>query len=79
MKNKIDIFQIRNAEKNYTSVYELYEKLGDFLFGSYSIEKEDKKELQTIYEKLSEIQDKLFSKGSLISKNYIKQNKGIAI
>ena len=78
MESKIDILQIRNAENAYAAINGISEKVSDFIF-EFNIEKEDLEILMDIAEKISKIEDRLFDKAQTICKDYILQNKGIAI
>lgn len=78
MKNKINIFQIRDAENDYAAINEISERLCDVIYNC-GLEMEDTESIMTISEQISKIEDKLFYKAQELCKNYILQNKGMAI
>jgi hypothetical protein len=78
MESKIDISQIRNAENDYAAINEISERLCDVIYNK-NIENEDAETIMTISEQISKIEDKLFYKAQELCKNYIEQNKGMAI
>lgn len=78
MESKIDISQIRNAENDYAAINEISEKLSDVIYNC-GLEMEDTESIMTISEQISKIEDKLLYKAQELCKNYILQNKGMAI
>jgi hypothetical protein len=78
MKNKINIFQIRNAENDYAAINEISERLCDIIYNR-DLEPKDVENIMTISEQISKIEDRLFYKAQELCKNYIEQNKGMAI
>jgi hypothetical protein len=78
VQQEINITQIRDAENNYAAINEISERLCDVIYNK-NIENEDAETIMTISEQISKIEDKLFYKAQELCKNYIEQNKGMAI
>jgi hypothetical protein len=78
MKSKINIIQIRDAENDYAAINEISQKLCDVIYNK-NIENEDAEIIMTISEQISKIEDRLFHKAQELCKDYILQNKGMAI
>jgi hypothetical protein len=78
MESEINIIQIRDAENDYAAINEISEKLCDIIYNK-NIENEDAEIIITISEQISKIEDRLFYKAQELCKNYIIQNKGMAI
>lgn len=78
MGSEINIFQIRDAENNYAAINEISERLCDIIY-NLDLEPKDVENIMTISEQISKIEDKLFYKAQELCKNYILQNKGMAV